>query len=114
MLFVEIAYYAGLIIGLTLWMFYEYWRKMQSVPGLPFDKKYLVPWVISVIIAILELVSKLLGNPPLIPYNDPWQAFLAGVAVYFTIQEVLKGILKNPKIDFFGETKEKHYTEPKP
>ena len=100
--YISVAYYTGLFLGLTVWMFYLYWIKHEGNPIILFDKKYLVPFFISLLIAAFQIVLELIGNLPVIAFADPWTAFLAGFAIYAAIQEFIKGILKNPKIDYFG------------
>lgn len=100
--YVSVAYYIGLFLGLIVWMFYLYWVKHSGNPAIVFDKKYLTPFIMSVIIAAFQIALELMGNLPVIAFADPWTAFLAGFAIYVAIQEFLKGILKYPAIDYFG------------
>lgn len=100
--YISVAYYAGLFAGLIIWMYYLYWVKHSGNPIILFDKKYLTPFIISVLIAIVQIVLELAGNPPVIAFVDPWTAFLAGFAIYVAIQEFIKGALKYPRIDYFG------------
>jgi hypothetical protein len=98
---INLMYYFGVFLGYTIWMFYLYWEKNKSNPT-PFDKKYLVPWIITTLIAVLQLVLEL-ANAVIPIFEDPVSAFIAGFTVYLSIQEIIKGALKYPKIDYFNK-----------
>lgn len=101
--YISVAYYTGLFLGLIVWMFYLYWIKHEGNPIILFDKKYLVPFAISVLIAIIQIVLELMSSLPLIIFADPYTAFMAGFTIYVAIQEIWKGILKYPRIDYFNK-----------
>lgn len=97
-----IFYYTGLFVGLFTWMFYLYWVKHSGNPTIVFDKKYLVPLIMSILIAAIQLALELMVTLPVINFETAQAAFIAGFAIYVAIQEIWKGILKNPKIDYFN------------
>ena len=101
--YISVAYYIGLFLGLIVWMFYTYWVKHEGNPAIVFDKKYLVPFFISVLLAAFQIALELMGNLPVIAFADPWTAFWAGFAIYMAIQEILKGALKYPRINYFNK-----------
>jgi hypothetical protein len=99
---ISVSYYTGLFLGLIVWMFYLYWIKHEGNPIILFDKKYLVPFFMSVLIAAFQIALELmLGGVPLIPFENELSAFMAGFAIYIAIQEIWKGILKYPRINYF-------------
>jgi len=100
---ISVAYYTGLFAGLIIWMFYLYWIKHSGNSMIIFDKKYLVPFFISALIAAFQLALELTSNLPVIAFADPWTAFIAGFTIYVAIQEIWKGILKYPKINYFNK-----------
>jgi len=101
--YISVAYYTGLFLGLFIWMFYLYWIKHEGNPMIVFDKKYLVPFAISVLIAVFELLFEMIISAPIVAYPDVLTAFMAGFAIYVAIQEVWKGILKYPSINYFNK-----------
>ena len=101
--YISVAYYIGLFLGLIAWMFYLYWVKHSGNPAIVFDKKYLVPFFMSVLLAAFQIALELMGNLPVIAFVDPWTAFMAGFAIYVAIQEIIKGALKSPQIDYFNK-----------
>ena len=94
-------YYIGVVCGLVFMMVYQYWLKYKSEPQ-PFDKKYLVPFLVSLIVAVLQLVLEIAGMPVPVDLTDPLQAFYTGFIFWAGVQEILKVILKLPQIDYFN------------
>ena len=98
-----IFYYTGLFVGLFTWMFYLYWVKHSGDPTIVFDKKYLVPLIMSILIAAFQLALELMATLPVINFDTAQAAFIAGFAIYVAIQEIWKGILKYPRINYFNK-----------
>lgn len=98
-----IFYYTGLFVGLFTWMFYLYWVKHSGNPTIVFDKKYLVPLIMSILIAAIQLALELMVTLPVINFETAQAAFIAGFAIYVAIQEIWKGILKYPRINYFNK-----------
>lgn len=98
-----IFYYTGLFVGLFTWMFYLYWVKHSGNPTIVFDKKYLVPLIMSILIAAIQLALELMVTLPVINFDTAQAAFIAGFAIYVAIQEIWKGILKYPRINYFNK-----------
>lgn len=98
---ISIVYWFGVFLGYTLWAYFLYWRKNQNNP-IAFDMKYLHTWVVTTLIAVLQLAAELAMGNSFVSYPDLITAFIAGFTVYFAIQEVIKGILKTNKIDYFN------------
>ena len=98
-----IFYYTGLFAGLFIWMFYLYWVKHSGNPMIVFDKKYLVPLILSILIAAFQLALELMVTPIVIDFDTAHAAFMAGFAIYIAIQEIWKGILKYPDINYFNK-----------
>lgn len=96
-------YYVGVFVGYTFWSFYMYWLKHDQDPSIAFDRKYLHTWFMTTIIAVAQLLMELMTVQPIVLYSDAFQAFVAGFALYFFIQEFIKGILKNPRTDYFNK-----------
>jgi len=99
---ISIVYYVGVFLGYTVWMFYLYWMKHDKNPTISFDRKYLIPWIFATIIAAFQLIIELIIEMPIVSYPDLMSAFIAGLSVYIFIQEFMKGILKNPRVDYFN------------
>lgn len=99
----DMYYYIGLFAGLIIWMFYLYWVKHKGNPAIVFDKKYLVPFFTSLLIAAFQIALDLMGTPVMINYPNPLEAFMAGFIIYVAIQEFIKGALKYPRIDYFNK-----------
>ena len=99
----DMYYYIGLFAGLTIWMFYLYWVKHEGNPAILFDKKYLVPFFASLLIAAFQIALDLMGAPVMTEFVDPWTAFMAGFTIYVAIQELIKGALKYPRINYFNK-----------
>ena len=102
-LYTYIAYYTGLFAGLFIWMFYLYWIKHEGNPIIVFDKKYLVPFFMSMLIAVFQLALEQMNTLVIIDYPNPLTAFIAGFAIFVAIQEIWKGILKYPRINYFNK-----------
>lgn len=98
---ISISYYTGLVIGLIVWMYFLYWTKHGRDPTIAFDKKYLVPFIFSVIIAVFQLLLELSLQAPAIAFADPTQAFIAGFTVYVAIQEIIKGFMNTSQVNYF-------------
>ena len=96
-------YYTGVFLGLLVWMFFLYWVKSNRNPDIAFDKKYLVPFFISVVVAAFQLALELLNNPPVIAFAEPLMAFIAGFTMFVAIQEIIKGILNTEQVNYFDK-----------
>lgn len=99
----DMYYYIGLFAGLTIWMFYLYWVKHEGNPAILFDKKYLVPFFASLLIAAFQIALELMNGAPLIDFVSIQDAFMAGFVIYVAIQELIKGALKYPRINYFNK-----------
>jgi len=95
-------YYFGVVCGLIFMMVYQYWLKHNKDPNLAFDTRYLVPFLITLVLSVIQLILEVFGMPAPTPFNSPLEAFWAGFIVWAGVQEILKAILKLPKIDFFN------------
>lgn len=94
-------YYFGVVAGLVFMMVYQYWLKHNKDPNLAFDKKYLVPFFVSLVIAVLQVIFEMAGLPAP-AFASPLDAFIAGFVFWAGVQEILKAILKLDRIDFFS------------
>lgn len=98
---IETWYFVGVVCGLVFMMVYQYWLKHNKDPNLAFDKKYLVPFFVSLIVAVFQVVLEMTGLTVPI-FDNPLQAFIAGFILWAGVQEILKAILKLDRIDFFS------------
>lgn len=83
-------------------MMYQYWLKHDKNPTIAFDKKYLVPLLIAVVLSIIQLLLEVGGMSIPIEFNSPLEAFWAGFVFWAGVQEIIKVILKLPQIDYFN------------
>jgi len=102
--FIDIAfgYYMGTVCGLAFMMIFLYWIKHNKDSTILFDKKYLVPFLITLIIAVVQLVLEIYGMPLPVTFASPLEAFYYAFMFYAGVQEALKALLKWNKIDFFN------------
>lgn len=102
--FIDVAfgYYAGVVVGLVFMAWYLYWLKSSKDPNIAFDVKYLVPFLISLVIAVIQLVAEIYGAPVPVSFANPLEAFVYGFMIYAGVQEALKALFKWDKIDLFN------------
>ena len=88
--FIDVAfgYYMGVIFGLIFMAWYLYWLKSNKDPNIVFDKKYLVPFLIALAIAVFQLVMEIYGTPIPVAFSNPLEAFIYGFIFYAGVPRV--------------------------